>query len=150
MKGRTFRYFEGVPLYPFGYGLSYTQFSYSNLQLPKTPVRAGDPVMADVTVTNTGKLGGDEVAELCLTFPDVPGALRRALRGFQRLNLAPGESRAVHFVLSSRDVGMVTEAGASIIAEGRYTVTVGGGQPGTVASYAIGSFSLRGTQHLPE
>ena len=55
MKGRTYRYFEGKPLYPFGYGLSYTTFSYSGLTLPKSAIKAGDPLTAEVTVTNTGK-----------------------------------------------------------------------------------------------
>ena len=61
MKGRTYRYFEGAPLYPFGFGLSYTQFAYSNLKLPPTPVKAGEPLQATVTVTNAGKVAGDEV-----------------------------------------------------------------------------------------
>ncbi len=69
MKGRTYRYFEGKPLYPFGYGLSYTTFSYSGLTLPKSAIKAGDPLTAEVTVTNTGKREGDEVAQLYLAFP---------------------------------------------------------------------------------
>ena len=90
MKGRTYRYFEGTPLYPFGYGLSYTTFSYSGLTLPTSPVAAGSPVVAEVTVTNTGKRAGDEVAQLYLSFPDVPGRPLRALRGFQRIHLEAG------------------------------------------------------------
>ncbi|MBV8113326.1 MAG: glycoside hydrolase family 3 C-terminal domain-containing protein, partial [Silvibacterium sp.] len=82
MKGRTYRYFEGKPLYPFGYGLSYTTFSYGNLVLPTSAVTAGQPAAAQVTVTNTGKVAGDEVVQLYLSFPDVKGAPIRALRGF--------------------------------------------------------------------
>ena len=73
MKGRTYRYFEGTPLYPFGYGLSYTTFAYSGLTLPTKSVKAGDPLDAEVTVTNTGKRAGDEVAQLYLNFPPVRG-----------------------------------------------------------------------------
>lgn len=73
MQNRTYRYFKDKPLYPFGYGLSYTTFSYSNLQLPKAAIGAGDPLNATVTITNSGKREGDEVAQLYLTFPNLPG-----------------------------------------------------------------------------
>ena len=121
MKGRTYRYFQGTPLYPFGYGLSYTTFSYSDLTLPTSPVAAGQPMTAEVTVTNTGKRAGDEVAQLYLSFPTVAGAPIRALRGFQRVHLDPGESQKVHFDLKPRDLSMVTEAGEPIIPEGKYS-----------------------------
>ena len=90
MQTRTYRYFKGKPLYPFGYGLSYTTFSYSNLTLSKTAISAGDSLTADVTITNAGKREGDEVAQLYLTFPKVPGAPIRALRGFKRVHLKSG------------------------------------------------------------
>ena len=95
MKGRTYRYFEGKPLYPFGYGLSYTTFSYSDLMLPTKALKAGDPLTAEVTVTNTGKREGDEVVQLYLSFPNVAGSPIRALRGFKRIHLKPGESQKV-------------------------------------------------------
>jgi beta-glucosidase len=150
MKGRTYRYFTGTPLYPFGYGLSYTTFSYSDLSLPRAEVKAGEPVMAEATVTNTGKVAGDEVVQLYLSFPDVKGAPIRALRGFERVHLAPGASQKVHFELKDRDLSMVTEAGEPIIAEGQYKVSVGGGQPDTGAPTVAGVFSIKGTQKLPE
>jgi beta-glucosidase len=90
MKARTYRYFDGTPLYPFGYGLSYTSFSYSGLKLPAQPIKAGDPLHARVTVTNTGRVAGDEVVQLYLRFPRVAGAPRIALRGFKRVHLEPG------------------------------------------------------------
>src|SRR5208337_4696125 len=92
MKGRTYRYFDGTPLYPFGYGLSYTTFAYSGLTVPGEPVPAGSPVRAEVTVTNTGKVGGDEVVQLYLNFPSVAGAPLKALRGFRRVHLDPEAS----------------------------------------------------------
>jgi beta-glucosidase len=150
MKGRTYRYFEGKPLYPFGYGLSYTTFAYKGLSLPKSSIKAGDPLQASVTVTNTGKVAGDEVAQLYLTFPKVSGAPLRALRGFKRVHLEPGESKQVSFELKDRDLSMVTEAGEPVISEGQYTVYVGGGQPNTEAPTVSGNFAITGTQKLPE
>jgi beta-glucosidase len=150
MKNRTYRYFQGTPLYSFGYGLSYTTFSYSDLALPASAVTAGQPITAEVTVTNTGKFAGDEVAQLYLSFPDVAGAPIRALRGFQRLHLDPGKSERVHFDLKPRDLSMVTEAGEPIIPEGKYSVSIGGGQPNTGAATVAGTFQVEGSFVLPE
>ena len=150
MKGRTYRYFEGKPLYPFGYGLSYTTFSYSGLTLPKSAVKAGDPLTAEVTITNTGKREGDEVAQLYLTFPQVAGAPLRALRGFKRVHLKGGESRTVHFELGDRDLSLVTEAGVPIVANGKYSISVGGGQPNTETPSVSGTFQVKGSKTLPE
>jgi beta-glucosidase len=150
MKGRTYRYFEGTPLYPFGYGLSYSKFSYSGLTLPANDVTAGDSVVAEVTVTNTGRLAGDEVAQLYLNFPAVPGAPLRALRAFERVHLQAGASQKVRFELKPRDLSMVTEAGEPIVAEGAYTVSVGGGQPNTGAQTVTGTFHVKGSLTLPE
>lgn len=150
MKGRTYRYFEGKPLYPFGYGLSYTTFSYRGLTLPKNPVHAGEPVSVEVTVTNTGEREGDEVSQLYLSFPKVPGAPLRALRGFKRIHLKPSESQNVRFELKERDLSMVSATGEPIIAEGEYSVSIGGGQPNTAAPTIAGTFQVKGTKTLPE
>jgi beta-glucosidase len=150
MKGRTYRYFSGTPLYPFGYGLSYSSFSYSGLTLPTSAVKAGDSITAEVTVTNTSKRAGDEVAELYLNFPGVPGAPLRALRAFHRIHLGAGASEKVRFELKPRDMSMVTAAGEPIVAEGAYTVSVGGGQPDTGVQTVSGSFNVQGTVTLPE
>jgi len=150
MDNRTYRYFTGKPLYPFGYGLSYTTFSYSALHLPKAPVAAGEALAAEVTVTNTGKVAGDEVAQLYLSFPDVKGAPLRALRGFKRVHLEPGTSQTVHFELKARDLSMVTDDGVIEVAAGKYKVSVGGGQPDTGAPTAAGTFEVTGTKVLPE
>lgn len=150
MRGRTYRYFTGEPLWPFGYGLSYTTFKYTRLTGPTAPVSAGDPVDVSATVTNTGKVAGDEVVQLYLTFPDVPGAPLRALRGFQRVHLAPGASQRVEFHLQSRDISMVTEVGDIIVAQGKYKMSVGGGQPATDAPAIAGEFEVRGQIRLAE
>jgi beta-glucosidase len=150
MKGRTYRYFEGTPLYPFGYGLSYTTFSYSDLKVPTSAVAAGMPVVAEVTVTNTGKKAGDEVAQVYVTFPNVPGAPLRALRAFERVHLDAGASQKVRFELKDRDLSMVTEAGDPIIAEGQYGISVGGGQPHSGAPVLTKTFNVTGKLVLPE
>jgi beta-glucosidase len=150
MKGRTYRYFEGTPLYPFGYGLSYTTFAYSKLKAPVEPVSAGSPVRAEVTVTNTGKVSGDEVVQLYLTFPSVPGAPLKALRGFRRVHLDPGASEKVSFELQPRDLSMVTEAGEVVVPEGEFGLSIGGGQPSAGASQVANTFRLDKSLTLPE
>jgi beta-glucosidase len=150
MKGRTYRYFQGTPLYPFGYGLSYTNFAYKGLTISAESVAAGNPLTAEATVTNVGDREGDEVAQLYLTFPGVPGAPLRALRGFQRVHLQPGASQTLRFELKPRDLGMVNEAGEPIIAEGQYSLAISGGQPNPTALSVVGTFQVKGTQRLPE
>jgi beta-glucosidase len=150
MKGRTYRYYTGKPLYPFGYGLSYTKFSYRDLKVGSASVAAGDPVTADVTVKNDGSREGDEVVQLYLKFPNAPGAPLKALRGFQRIHLAAGASQKVHFQLKDRDLSMVTDAGEPVIAEGDYSMFVGGGQPDTSAQTVNAKFHINGTKNLPE
>ena len=150
MKGRTYRYFTGMPLYPFGYGLSYTTFAYSGLTVPTHAVAAGSPMVAEVTVTNTGRRVGDEVVQLYLNFPDVAGAPLRALRGFQRVHLEAGASQKVRFELSPRDLSMVTEAGVPVVAEGEYSLSIGGGQPHMGAQVLTKTFNVKGILTLPE
>jgi beta-glucosidase len=149
MKGRTYRYFDGIPLYPFGYGLSYTSFAYSGMRLPKS-IKAGEPLVAEATVTNKGKVAGDEVVQLYLSFPKVSGAPRKALRGFRRLHLEPGASQKVRFELQARDLSMVTEAGEPLVPEGEFMLSVGGGQPQTGAPGLTQGFRVNGTVTLPE
>jgi beta-glucosidase len=150
MKGRTYRYFQKEPLWPFGYGLSYTTFNYSRLMLPTTPIGASDPLIVHVTITNTGKVAGDEVAQLYLKFPDIPGAPIRALRGFKRIHLEPGASQDVEFRLQGRDLSMVTDEGQIIVAQGKYGLSVGGGQPDTAAPSVSGQFQVTDQRALVE
>src|SRR4029077_2215771 len=150
MKNRTYRYFEGQPLYPFGYGLSYSKFEYSNLTLSNTELNAGDPLDVEVDVKNASDREGDEVAELYLGFPKLPGTPLHALRGFTRVQVAAGGVQHVIFTLSARELSHVNSAGDRIVAAGAYQVSVGGGQPGTSAPGAQALFSIRGKQKLPE
>ena len=150
MAGRTYRYFTGKPLFPFGYGLSYTSFGYSAPRLSASTLAAGTGLGVDATVTNTGKLAGDEVVQLYLTFPKLPGAPLVALRGFDRVHLAPGEKRAVHFDLTPRDLSSVTAQGLRMVQAGAYEVIVGGGQPGSGAAGGHAALTITGSSKLPE
>ena len=150
MTHRTYRYFDGKPQYPFGYGLSYTQFSYGKISLPMRIIHAGEPLIAEVALTNTGKLAGDEVAQAYLNFPHVDGAPRVALRGFQRVHLNAGETRTLRFTLAPRDLSMVTSAGRIQVAAGEYTLSIGGGQPGLTEGVSAEKFRVSGTRQLSE
>jgi beta-glucosidase len=150
MKNRTYRYFEGTPLYPFGYGLSYSKFTYSNLKLSTTTLTAGDPLTVEADVKNASERAGDEVAELYLTFPKSPSAPIHALRGFTRVHLGAGETQHIQFTLKPRDLSEVDDKGDRIVAAGAYSISVGGGQPGTAATQANAELKIAGEQKLPE
>jgi beta-glucosidase len=145
MAKRTYRYFSGQPLYGFGYGLSYTTFAYSHLKLSSSEIKAGDPLTVEADVTNSGKRTGDEVVEVYLRGPQGEGAPLRALRSFDRVNLQPGETRHIAFTLDPARLSEVDRDGVRAVTEGRYTVFLGGGQPGE-APGAEEQFSISGRQ----
>jgi len=149
MRGRTYRYFKGSPLYAFGYGLSYASFTYSNLRLSSKKLDAGQPLTVEADVRNTAGISGDEVAELYLEYPQAPNAPLRALKSFERIHLAPGETRHVAFKLDPRDLSEVTEAGAHQIQAGSYGVFVGGRQPAEGVPSVAGKFQITGNVTLP-
>ena len=149
MQGRTDRYFQGQPLYPFGYGMSYAIFAYSNAKLSAAALKAGASLQVDVDVRNTGRVAGDEVAQVYLIPPRLPGAPLRALRAFQRVNLAAGRSQRIRFTLDPRDLSIVNESGERLVAEGAYRIFIGGGQPGTGAPGVEAPFTIQGSQTLP-
>jgi beta-glucosidase len=145
MAGRTYRYFSGQPLYGFGYGLSYTTFAYSHLKLSSAAINAGDPLTVEADVTNTGKRKGDEVVEVYLRGPQTEGAPLRELRSFERVNLQAGETRHIAFTLDPARLSEVDPSGVRAVMAGRYTVFLGGGQPGQ-APGAEEQFSISGQQ----
>jgi beta-glucosidase len=129
MEGRTYRYFRGTPLYPFGHGLSYTRFDYGALRLDAPRINAEGRLSVQVDVTNTGKRAGDEVVQLYVRRVDAgPGEALQVLRGFQRVQLAPGERRTVRFDLDAQQaLRQYNEAlGAYTVPPGGYEVRVGG------------------------
>ncbi|HLY59249.1 MAG TPA: glycoside hydrolase family 3 C-terminal domain-containing protein [Terriglobia bacterium] len=149
MQGRTYRYFQGKPLYRFGYGLSYAKFAYSNLKLSSDPVQAGQPLRVEVDVRNWSKVGGDEVAELYIDGSQTGGAPIRELKGFQRIHLAAGKTKHVTFTLDPRDLSVVTEMGDRIELPGTYHIFVGNSQPVDGAQGAEATFRITGEEHLP-
>ncbi|MEH3040165.1 MAG: glycoside hydrolase family 3 C-terminal domain-containing protein [Sphingomonas paucimobilis] len=156
MKGRTYRYFDGTPLWGFGHGLSYTSYAYSDTKAPAT-LAAGQPLTVTARVTNTGKRTGEEVAQAYLIAPaslNKVGAwndpvLRHSLVGFQRVALKPGQARTVTFTLDPRMLSTVSLDGTRAVRPGAYRLFVGGGQPGTVPGQEI-AFTITGTQELPK
>jgi len=150
MANRTYRYFTGTPLYPFGHGLSYSKFGYSQVKLSAKNLKAGNPLTVEADVKNTSQRDGDEVVELYLTFPKLPGAPIRALRGFTRVHVRTGKTAHVRLTLNPRDLSYVNEAGDRMIAPGSYNLSIGGGQPGTIAPVVESAFSITGQTQLPE
>ena len=151
MEGKTYRYFKGDPLYPFGHGLSYTKFEYDKLKLKKR-VKAGQSVRVSVEVRNTGAVAGDEVVQLYLT--DVAASAPvplRSLRGVERVSLRPGERRRVTFTLAPRDLTLIDDGGKRVLEPGKFAVTVGGKQSGfkgnadaATTGIVSGSFDVTG------
>ncbi len=131
MQGRTYRYFKGEPLYPFGLGLSYTTFRYSNLKLSPESLKAGDKVQVNVEVENSGARAGDEVVQLYVT--DVTASAPvpiRSLAGIKRLSLKPGEKQNLSFALSPVQMSLIDDSGKRIIEPGEFLLSIGGKQPG--------------------
>ena len=127
LPGRTYRYATKKPLFPFGYGLSYTTFGYGDVKAAK----AGNGVKAQVKVTNTGKVAGDEVVQLYVRSPKSSGDRRiHHLEGFSRVTLKPGESKTVSFDLKKEQLMQFGMDGKQSLANGEYEIFVGGGQPG--------------------
>ncbi len=149
MQDRTYRYFRGRPLYGFGYGLSYSSFSFSNLHLSSAKVKAGQSLDVEADVKNTSSIPGDEVAELYIEYAQKPGAPLRALKGFMRIHLGPGQTRRVSFTLDPRDLSLVNERGERMVMPGSYTVFVGGSQPVEGAHGVSARFQITGERKLP-
>jgi beta-glucosidase len=130
MRGRTYRYMTEEPLYPFGYGLSYTSFGYGNLALSSSSIAAGEELTVSVTVENTGKVPGDEVVEVYLE--DLESSVERPIRelvGFNRIHLCPGEKKTLSFKITPRQMALIDLTGKCVLEPGRFRVHVGGSQP---------------------
>jgi beta-glucosidase len=139
MKGRTYRYMKAEPLYPFGFGLSYTTFVYSDIKVSRPRIRKGESTDVEVTLTNTGKVASDEVAELYLTHEGANDSEPLfALKSFQRVSLVPGASARVSFTLGPEQLSLVDESGKSFVAAGKIRISVGGSLP-IARSEALGA-----------
>jgi beta-glucosidase len=149
LKGKTYRYFTGKPLWGFGYGLSYSTFKYGPVKLSAETLKAGDPLTAKVTVTNTGQMAGDEVVEAYLKTPQADGPIH-SLVGFERVNIPAGVSKEVTITIDPRSISSVDEKGDRSILEGKYTLTLGGAQPQETEAKSEAGFSVTGTLALPK
>jgi beta-glucosidase len=150
MKDRTYRYFSGKPLYPFGFGLSYTSFTYRDFKVSSSEVKAGDPVQVQAELKNTGPIAGDEVVELYLTQPRGFETPIHLLAGFTRVHLAPGQSTHIAFTIDPRTLGQVDEKGVRMILPGTYELSLGGGQPDQTTHAQSATFKIVGNAKLPK
>ena len=145
MRGRTYRYLEAPPLYPFGYGLSYTQFEYSQLQVSQSKLDAASDVRVEVNVivANRGALAGEEVVQLYVKDLEASVVIpHHNLRGFQRIALEPGQSQEVRFELHAKDFSLIDDGGRRVLEPGRFKLFVGGSQPDTTSARLTGQRPL--------
>jgi beta-glucosidase len=151
MDGRTYRFFKGEPLYPFGHGLSYTRFKYSGFIVSSPRLSAADEVTVSATVENAGSRAGEEVVQLYLT--DLAASVRvpiRSLAGIERVFLKPGERRVISFTIEPRQLAVITDDGRTVVEPGDFKVAIGGKQPGfagtaaATTGYVEGHFSVTG------
>ena len=129
MANRTYRYFKGPVLYPFGFGLSFSHFDYGKPEVSAANIRAGESLEVKVSLQNTSAIDGYEVAELYVTPPRTAVTPRIALEAFRRIHLAAGEKRIVTFQLDPRQMSEVDASGSRREVAGDYSIFVGGSQP---------------------
>ena len=148
MKNRTYRFYQGEVLYPFGYGLSYSRFSYRAPEMASKKINAGASAEVTTEVRNTSQREGDEVMELYVKPPQTAVSPHVELEGFKRIHLRAGEMRRVQFTLSPRQLSEVDETGNRAVAPGDYAIYVSGAQPeaGTPAA----TLHISGTATLPK
>ncbi|HEY8422448.1 MAG TPA: glycoside hydrolase family 3 C-terminal domain-containing protein [Thermoclostridium sp.] len=144
MQNRTYRYMKNEALYPFGFGLSYTQFDYSDLKLSKDVIKAGEGITVSVKVTNTGNRAGEEVAQVYIKDLEASWTVPNwQLSGMKRVKLERGESAEITFEILPEQLAVVNDDGQSVIEPGDFEVYVGGSQPDTRSIKLIGKAPLK-------
>jgi len=130
MKNRTYRYMENVALYPFGYGLSYTKFEYTNLIKSKNEIKSGETCQFKITVKNIGQCESEETVQLYLKDVDASVVVPKyELKGIKKINLKPGQEGHIEFELTPRQMALIDNDGNCILEPGVFQVFVGGSQP---------------------
>jgi beta-glucosidase len=140
MEGRTYKFIKEDPLYPFGFGLSYTTFSYTDLRLDNENIKPGEDVNAAVTVTNTGSKAGETVLQLYLRDEEASVRVpRHKLCGIRRVSLEPGESTVVRLKVDAQHLCIIDETGEFCYEPGKFTLYAGGSQPDSYSVKLAGS-----------
>lgn len=130
MQGRTYRYMTEEPMYPFGYGLSYSTFEYGAIKVSDKTIRKGENVEVSCPVTNTGNFPGEEVVQLYITDKEASVAVPLySLKGIKRILLKPGESKEVSFEINTEMLQIIDEEGNSKLEKGEFTVYISGSLP---------------------
>ncbi|MEO0570159.1 MAG: glycoside hydrolase family 3 C-terminal domain-containing protein [Bacteroidota bacterium] len=138
MKGRTYRYMEKEPMYPFGFGLGYSEFTYDNIILEDEKIKTKQETKISCTVTNTGAIAADEIVQFYVT--DNESTFQKplfSLRGTQRIHLEPGGSKTISFSVTPEDLALINEKGIPEVETGQFTLYIGGNLP-SVRSMALG------------
>ena len=148
--GRTYRYYTGKPLFPFGYGLSYTQFKYSNLVLSTTSVKVCNSINVSVSVQNVGEISGDEVIQVYVEPPRLSGKPNIQLVGFERVNLAPTGSYRGEYKLNAYLLSLVDDDGEHYVFPGQYTVVVTGGLEDRLTAQFVIEGVVTNVKNCPE
>lgn len=149
MQNRTYRYFQGQPLYSFGYGLSYSKFTYTDAEVSSRKLSAGQPLTIRAKVQNESSKGGEEVVEVYLIPKGLPGTPLRQLVAFQRIHLNGRERKDVALTIDPRNLSLVSPAGVRKIFAGEYELSIGGSQPMTAETLRL-SFQIAGDFSLPD
>ncbi|WP_299533612.1 glycoside hydrolase family 3 N-terminal domain-containing protein [Ulvibacterium sp.] len=142
LKGRTYRYLEKEPLFPFGFGLSYTSFEYGPITLEKNTIKRGKSVNVQLEVTNTGTYAAEEVIQLYIS--DVEASVEvpfHALKGFQRIRLNPGESQSIAFTITPEMMELVNNEGKKVLEKGKFKIHIGGTSP-SARNKALGASAM--------
>jgi beta-glucosidase len=147
MRDRTYRYFTGTPLYPFGYGLSYTHFQYTSGKLSTPVLQAGEPLTVSADVKNAGKCAGNETVELYLVPKAIAGTPLRSLVGFEKLHLGKEQTMTFQVTIAPRQLSLVAPDGSRAIQPGEYELYIGGGQPSANTGVSL-PFRIEGSAAL--
>ncbi len=149
MKGRTYRYMTEEPLYPFGFGLSYTRFYYSDLKFDKTTVCKGDSVMVTATIKNIGNRAGEEVAQLYVSHINTSASTPLySLKGMKRVNIEAGQSKKVNFLIKADMLNLISNSGVKVFQEGKCRFSIGGSVPSQLSQNLGASIPISGILDL--
>ncbi|MBQ3880393.1 MAG: glycoside hydrolase family 3 C-terminal domain-containing protein, partial [Oscillospiraceae bacterium] len=145
MDNRTYKFFKEDPLYPFGYGLSYTKFAYSDFAAEKAEIAAGETVKVCAKVKNVGAVDGEEVVEVYIRDLEASTRVpRHKLCAFGRVKLAAGEEKTVCFELGAAAFQLIDENGDKVIEPGAFEIFIGGGQPDALTEKLTGTACVHG------